>query len=305
MRHFYRVFGLAVESAIECPELLRAEATHTPDVLIGYAEVPEVSRDAGAGGLHWQAAPGRFIADVESLGRFLVRDGRQIDVQPREGAPEDSLRQFLLGICLSILLEERRLFVLHCSGVATELGTVLFAGKSGAGKSTMVSAFLERGYQIVADDMLALAVNEQGEIMALPGLPQVKLWADAAQALGRTTGGLRRVTPELDKFVAPERDRFSSHPARLHAIYDLRITSGSSTTLEPLPHSARFNILLDHTWAKATLAGLGLREWHFHTAARIASLAYAARLTRPVAPLDVKRAADLVEADMKREYHPT
>jgi hypothetical protein len=104
------------------------------------------------------------------------------------------------------------------------------------------------------------------------------------------------------KFVAPEKDRFSSRPARLRAIYDLRVGEGSATTLAPLGHSGRFNALLDHTWQKRTLSGLGVREWHFQTAARIAAKTYAARLTRPAAPLNFMQAADLIEADMKREH---
>jgi hypothetical protein len=302
MSYFYRAFGLSVESAIECPELLPSEATQRPDIVISYGEIPLAPSGPSAGELRWQAAPGEFVADVAALGRFQVCEGRQIVVQPAEGSSSESLRLFLLGACLSILLHERRLFVLHCSGVATEEGAVLFAGKSGTGKSTMVSAFLERGYKIIADDMLALTFNESGQVMALPGFPQVKLWADSAKALGRITDGLRRVTPESEKFIAPETKRFSSHPAHLHAIYDLRIGEAPAPTLEPLAHAARFNILLDHTWTKAALAGLGVREWHFHTAARIASLTYAARLTRPAAPLDIAQAANLIEQDMAREH---
>ena len=302
MAHFYRVFGLALESAIECPELLPAEATTQPDIVIRTGDAPQTLEQPAETWTHWQTAPGHFLVNVEGLGRFHVRDGREITVQPAEGVSEETIRLYLLSACLSILLHQRRLFVVHCSGVATPMGAVLFAGKSGTGKSTTVSAFLERGYKILADDMLALTFNEEGQVMALPGFPQVKLWADSAEALGRSTAGLRRVVPQHDKFIAPERERYSAAPIRLHAIYDLRVVEGSELLLEPLAHTARFHILLDHTWQKATLTGLGVREWHFQTAARVASLTYAARLTRPPEPLDIIQAANLIEADMQREH---
>jgi hypothetical protein len=302
MAHFYRVFGLSLESPIDCPELLPAEGTPAPDILIRYGDVRPALEHPLDGGPGWQVSPGQFLVDVDGLGRFHVRDGHAITVQPAAGTPVEQIRSFLLSACLSILLHQRHLFVIHCSGVATERGAVLFAGKSGTGKSTMVSAFLERGYKIIADDMLALTCNAQDQVMALPGFPQVKLWEDSAQALGRSTEGLRRVTPERGKFIAPERERFSASPARLHAIYDLRVVNDAGPSLQPLLHASRFHILLDHTWQKATLTGLGVREWHFRTAARIASLTYMARLTRPPEPLDIRQSADLIEADLQREH---
>jgi hypothetical protein len=166
----------------------------------------------------------------------------------------------------------------------------------------MAGAFLERGYKILADDMLALALVQDRQIIALPGFPQVKLWQDSAEALGRSTHGLRRAVPTEAKYIAPESGRFSSAPASLHAIYDLRVGDVREPFLERLAPAPRFNILLDHTWQKATLYGLGVREWHFKTAARIASLTYTARLTRPQEPLDIQRTADVIEADMQLEH---
>lgn len=304
MTHFFRVFGLLLESALDCPELLPAEPGPQPDIRFVYGSVPADLEGPVTRAARWQTAPGQFVSHQEGFGDFYVHDGREIVIQPHSRVPEEAIRLYVLGTCLSILLHQRRLFVQHTSGIASERGIVLFAGRSGVGKSTMVSAFLERGYKIVADDMVALALDPQAGVLALPGFPQVKLMADSVLALGRSVEGLRRVMPGHDKFIAPEKERFSAAPARLHAIYDLSVADVPAPAVLPLAHTARFNILLDHTWQKATLFGLGVREWHFQTAASIASLTYAARLTRPPEPLDVRRTVDLVEADMLREHSP-
>ena len=217
----------------------------------------------------WQTAPGQFLTHQEGFCDFFVHKGREIVIQPHPGVPEEAIRLYLLGTCLSILLHQRRLFVQHTSGIATGRGIVLFSGRSGVGKSTMVSAFLERGYKIVADDMLALTLDPDAGVLALPGFPQVKLMADFARALGRSIEGLRRVVPGHDKFISPERERFSAVPARLHAIYDLSVADVPAPAVCAARPHPRFNILLDHTWQKATLFGLGVREWHFQTAARV------------------------------------
>lgn len=298
MPHLYRVFGLCVESDLACPELLPA-LDGPADVTFRFGEVPESLDQAADSGARWQTAPGLYLLNLPRVARFLVRDGREVIIQPRPAVPEDRLRTFLLSACLSIVLHQRKLFAVHCSGVHTPTGAVLFSGNSGMGKSTLVGAFLQRGYKILADDMLALTFNAQDQLTALPGFPQVKLWADSARALGRSTEGLRRVMPEYERFIAPELERFDPQPAPLRAIYFLRIHNKPEFLLERLDHTPRFNALLDNTWQKLTLPGLGLREWHFLTAARIASRLYGARLTRPHEPLDIQQAADLIERDLR------
>lgn len=302
MSYSYHVFGLSLESALACPELLPGPATTTPDIVIRYGDVPEALEQPADSGARWQTAPGVYLLDLRRVARFLVRDGKEIVVQPVGGVSEDSLRTFLLSACLSILLHQRKLFALHCSGIHGPRGAVLFAGNSGTGKSTLVSAFLQRGYKILADDMLALTFDEQGQVTVLPGFPQVKLWADSAAALGRSTDGLRRVVPEYDKFIAPEIAKFDPTPTHLHAMYFLRNHNLPEFLMETMTHTLRFNAILDNTWQKLTLPGLGLREWHFQAAARIASLSYAARVTRPREPLEINRMADLIEADFQLDH---
>lgn len=303
MSYYYHVFGLSVQSALACPELLPAPETQSPDIVIHYGAVPESLENAVDSGARWQTAPGIYLLNLKRVARFQVRDGREILLEPAAGVEEDTIRIFLLSTCLSILLHQRKLFALHCSGIHTERGAVLFSGNSGMGKSTLVSAFLQRGYKILADDMLALTFSDDGQVIALPGFPQVKLWADSADALGRSTDGLRRVMQEYDRFFVPEIEKFDATPTRLHAIYFLRTHNTPEFRLEPLAHTLRFNAMLDNTWQKLTLPGLGLREWHFQTAARIASLVYAARLTRPREPLQLPRITDLIDADLRLEHH--
>ena len=304
MSYFYKVFGLSLESPLACPELLPGKAGSAPDVVIRYGEVPEELENPADSGARWQTAPGRYLLNLKRVGRFLVKDGSEIVIQPVESISEDEIRTFLLSACLSVLLHQRKLFALHVSGIHSGQGAVLFAGNSGAGKSTLVSAFLQRGYKMLSDDMLALTFDEQGRVTTLPGFPQVKLWADSAAALGRSTEGLRRILLKYEKFAAPTVEHFDPKPTPLHAVYFLRHHQSPEFILEPLSETPRFNAFLDHTWQKLTLPGLGLREWHFMTAARIASLTYAARVTRPIEPFQLQELADLVETDFQRIVSP-
>jgi hypothetical protein len=304
MVHFYQVFGLLVESVLSCPELVAADPRPRPDVLIRYDNVPASLDDAVESGPRWQAKPGLYLLNAGRAARYLVQNGREIVVHPEHGISEDDLRAILLSTGLSILLHQRGLLPLHGSGIQTESGAVAFAGNSGAGKSTLVAAFLQRGFKMISDDMLALIVGDDAVITALPGFPHVSLWADSAKALGRSTRGLQRVNPDIDKYISPEPGAFHSAPSRLHAIYVLKADESAEPRLVPLNHAGRFNALLNHTWQRSILTGLGVRERHFQMAAQIADRTYGASVSRSGQLFDVGKVADLIESDMRQDHTP-
>ena len=302
MPHYYQVFGFSVESGIECPQLLSAPPSPDPDIRISYAEVPESLSDAVDRSERWQTAPGLFLLNAWPRARYMVRSGREILIQPGHQVPSETLRLVVLSAGISILLLQRRLLPVHCSAIETPLGAALFAGMSGAGKSTLAGAFLARGYRLLADDMIALDAQDNGDVLAWSGFPHIRLWADAAQALDLPTGALRRMAPNVDKFVSPQFTRMGAASCRLNVMYVLQPRDASGFSLVALPDTQRFNAILDHTWQKAVLKGMGLRQWHFHASARIASRTYIASLARPAQPFDINAAADLIEKDMFREH---
>lgn len=299
MESHYRVFGLSLVSEIEFPELLLGDPEANPDVEIRYGEVPEKLAGAVGSGRLWQTSPGMYLVNAGPAGRYLVRDGKHIVVHPDHKGPLDVLRLAILSAGLSILLHQRHLLPLHSSAMRTAAGAVLFMGMSGAGKSTLISAFVQRGYAMLADDMVGLRVESPGGILALPGFPRLKLRTDSAQALGQRTEDWLPAFGDPDKFIVPGKQGFGSEPSRVRAMYVIQPRPGAATHLEPLGHAGRFNAVLDHTWQKATLNGMGLREPHFRMAAHLAAEVHAARLYRPTEALAPQAAVELIEQDLE------
>jgi len=66
-------------------------------------------------------------------------------------------------------------------------------GRSGVGKSTLLGAFLQRGYAMLADDKAAIVVD--GDVpLALPGYPLIRLAEDAVNELQFPVNGSRLKT---------------------------------------------------------------------------------------------------------------
>jgi hypothetical protein len=137
---------------------------------------------------------------ISGAGVFAIPRGEAaVDVDPEPGATEDAVAEALLGPALAVAFARRGTFILHAGAVVLrDRGAIGFLGESGAGKSTLARllAAAGEGVSLAADDLLAIAVHEEGAV-ALPHFPQLKLDAAAMAAIA----GLAPRYPLLGLYV--------------------------------------------------------------------------------------------------------
>ena len=194
--HLYRAYGLRFETSRPFPELMPAEENGPADVTVRWDTVPEELDNPAGEGVVYQANPDQFLLKLDQIGRFLVQNGDEILVQPAPDSLESDVRVFLLGSCLGALLHQRGILALHASAILTDKGAILFVGHSSVGKSTLLGAFLKRGYRMLADDVTGVVLGKDGMPLALPAFPRAKLWADSVKRLGHDKDALSRVRPQ-------------------------------------------------------------------------------------------------------------
>ncbi len=297
----YSAFGLTLTSELACPFLFPAQPDRPVDVHIRMGSVPAELDAPTAKGVLYQARPNQFLMRLDDVAAFLVSDGNEIIIERAPQATDDEVLLFLFGSAIGALLHQRGTLVMHASAIETERGAVLFVGHSGNGKSTTAAALHKRGYRILADDICPLALDDNGNPVALPGFPQLKLWADTAQKLAHETDGLRRVRPQLEKFGLLVHDEFVNQPLPLHAIYHLTNNNKKEFKLEPIEDSRRFNIILFNTYRKRFMDGLEMRADHFKLATTAGKTARMRRVTRPSAPFMLDELVELLEQDFKAD----
>jgi hypothetical protein len=185
---------------------------------------------------------------------------------------------------------------LHASAVALDGGAVAFLGGPGWGKSTLAAALYARGHGILADDVTAVDADA-GSPMVFPGFPQLKLWPEAAAALGDAPETLPRIHPMLEKRARPAGRGFPEAPLPLRRIHVL--ARGPAHEIEPLRPQEALLELVRHSYCARLLQALDARR-HFLHCARLANCVPVCRLKGERSLSALPDLAHLVEEDLGR-----
>lgn len=277
--HPYSAYGLGIHSALLLPELVPSEAEADIVVHFGQAERSRIESGEVAR-LVWGTAQEVHLA-WSGVGAFVVRDGREIVVDPLPGVEERVLRLFVLGSCLGVLLLQRGLSVFHSSVVGLPSGAISFLALKCRGKSTMAAAMHGRGHRLIADDIMVID-DDENQLLVRPGFPQLKLWPEAAEALGHDLESLHVLHPALDKRAYRLAQGFSLQRLSLQAIYVLGIDH--EIEIAPLTPKEALMSVLPH-WYGAMFDGELLRvfglDTHFAEAMRLVKRVPVYVLKRP------------------------
>jgi hypothetical protein len=270
----YAAYGLGIDSEIELPELL--ESGSGDDIVIRRGRVDRVpGTDPDSD--DYVRIDGDTLIFHTPYGGFRISSAREITVDASPHGNPTALRLAILGRALGALLQWRGLFALHASAVARDGRAIAFAGQSGAGKSTTAGAHLAGGWQLVADDIVAVDLSERPPRVR-PAFPQLKLWPDAADALGIAVEGLDRVHDRLEKrFVPVDADRLVPGALPLDAVYILG--EGNRQGIELLGPQEALVELLRHSYAPRIMRALGRQGDHLMQCAHLATSAPTLRMT--------------------------
>lgn len=196
--------------------------------------------------------------EVDGIGTFDVAlDGSAITYH---GGSDDAslVEQALLGPALALAFAARGVYMLHASAVLVDDEAILFMGESGAGKSTLARWLGEHHDRAIriGDDILPVKLGIEGELLALPRFPQLKLPVD-----------------QQPGWSAPEQ-------VPVAAAYTVRRAEKGTVEVDTLAGSAAAMALMEGTVA-ASLFDARLRAAHLDFCAQAAERVQAGRLAYP------------------------
>jgi hypothetical protein len=187
----YQVFGGALRSDIEFPELRTIESDAPSWTLRSIAPAAEMSSATMLG--QAEIIPGfhvklfshergfRFVFD--DTGTFdITNSGREIAWSAGPQFEDSWVRADITGRVMAVALHASGHLCLHGSAVATAGGAIAFLAPKFHGKSTLALALTRAGAKLLTDDLVP--VDPRTPIQAVPGVHQVKLWQDTATHFG-------------------------------------------------------------------------------------------------------------------------
>ena len=119
------------------------------------------------------ARPAGYLLHAPGFGRILISpDGSELICDPEPESSEWSA--LITAQALPLAATLRGFEVMHASGVVLGDRAALFAGRSGAGKSSLAAALLHHGALLLSDDTVALEPRD-GALVAHPGAALLQL----------------------------------------------------------------------------------------------------------------------------------
>lgn len=287
----YCIFNLHVHSELELSGLPLANGTAYPGITIRRQAIPKdrlaALNDDGDCIAGW----------ADDLMRFRVESGTSIIVDVERDADERYVAAIVTGELMSVLLRQRGLLTLHGSCVAKDGEAVGFIGNSGWGKSTLATCFLEHGYELLGDDVMAIDLTaEQPEV--IPAHPQMKLRPDSGE---RFIGGYNALAPAhtlTDKRLFSDPERFRSMPARLKKVYILEGQARAEDRIVLLPLREAFAEIVGHTRGARLLKNREYVASHFSACSKLLQKVPVARLHRTMSLELLPELYHLIEQDL-------
>lgn len=297
-QYYYQCYGLNFSCEFPLPEIKTWEASKGQiDVDIHYGTLDEkgLGEDTQCGPFLWISGDVTQL-NIPDVAKFRISHGTKITVDPMPGIDLESVRVFLLGSAFGVLLFQRGYLVMHGNSVRIGEGCIICVGHSGAGKSTLAAAFMQRGYDLLADDVVP--VDAHGR--AITGFPRIKLWKDAAEKLGIETTGLKRIRPDMEKFNLPISPPDMALHLPVKAIYILQQTNNDKISLTPISGFKKFNALKAHTYRLRFMQNMALQPQHLTLCSQLAGQAHMRLVERGKIGFEIDALVDTILNDAKK-----
>lgn len=137
---------------------------------------------AGGAAAEFYQVDDHYVVRYPSVADFRI-DDEGVGVQCTPASDAVQWQAIYEQQVVPLVLAQRGAHVYHGGAVAIDGGAVAFVGRSGMGKSTLVTAFATRGYAFFADDCLVLEEGGPTGVRVQPQVPSIRLWPDSLTAV--------------------------------------------------------------------------------------------------------------------------
>ncbi len=292
----YKAFGLSICSDIPFEELIPTDNINLIDVdiIISQEELMDLNNDFLGKSYGFLIKDKQVMCKFLNVGVFSIKEGNKIIVYPLKDYREDIARSVILGTCMGVILLQRKILPLHGSAFYIDGKAYAIIGDSGVGKSTLASVFLNLGFELLTDDVIAVTFSESNDPIIIPSYPQQKLWENSLIEFKMDFSKYTSLFKREKKYAVPVKSKFLDFPAPLEGIFELKKEDGDKLKIDQLNGLERLSILYENTYRNLVIPPLDLLNWHFETSTRLLQSVVLNRISRPIERFTAFEIADLI-----------
>ena len=232
----------------------------------------------------------------------LDHAGTEIWAQWPEPLTLEDATTYLLGPIMGFVMLLRGVVCLHASAIAVGSDAIALLGPTGSGKSTTAAAFAQRGFSILAEDVVTL--DDRGDqFLVRPAYPCIRLWPASVKALYGSESHLPRLTPNWDKCYLDLTEQFHKQPLPLVGIYllDGRRDDRDAPFVEALDRAEGLMSLVANTYA-TKLMDKQMRAREFELLTRVLNNVRLRRVTPHADPVRIPQLCDSILKDFESRH---
>jgi hypothetical protein len=291
----YRAYGLSIASQIPVTGFEPASVDEI-DVVIRVGKVRENLENIINQTDFYQSNAHEFLLKTTRVGNLYIGNGNEIVVQPAVDPSDNNLSAYIVGMAFGAIMHQRRLLPLHASTVVYKDKCLVFAGRSGSGKTTIAAALIAAGASLVADDVSVVDFTRETPAIR-PAFPTLKIWADSLQHVGIETKGLTPVQNEAQKYYLPV-NSFSNQLFAIHQVFILLPQNKAGIELKSLKGVDKFQALKKYTYLFRGIPNTGLEQNHFVLVNQLAQQVPVDMLIRPVGEINTEEMIGAVNGQL-------
>jgi Serine kinase of the HPr protein, regulates carbohydrate metabolism len=299
LKYKYKIFGYNVASEIKLDAY--AGDFDLCDLKIKLGRVNKEDFGIEAGGWWFSNNEKHISFYIPEIGAYEIVGGNVIFVDPDQESKDSEIQLFLLGSAFGFLMHQRGVFPLHGSTVDLGFSCLTIVGHSGAGKSSLASGFVERGFKLLTDDVSRTGLKD-GIRHVYPSYPSQKIWKDAVSHMGIDYNPENRILNRFDKFYVNNRERFSEEPQPLKAVIEIYPANVVEPTLIRPEKRDVLNILIAHSYRQEMMGDHTDLRSHLQFCSELAMTVPVYRLLRPLEGFTVREQiraiGDLLEIEI-------
>ncbi len=239
--YYFSAYGCLIQSDIDLPGFVKP-CDESTDIIV-QLKYPTLVETASIEPVSIHNLSNGLRIDWSGVAAYTVTQGREIIIVPRSNnSSVELLIQPIYGMAFAAILQQQQHLILHGSTVEINGKALVLLGNKGFGKSTLAAFLLSNGHRFICDDVTALLTKPHEAPQALPGIPRLRLLADAVEAVGKDPDTLP-LAPLVNKHILSVQSKnFATDHIPLHTI--LLLDHGDTVALHEMSDSEKMLCLL-------------------------------------------------------------